>query len=606
MVVEQQLLPFFEWLIHPGDGSIGALWHCLAVFVAVSLLALFVGYLIAMFRHGPLKAGDLTYRVVADGFAELLRISPRRVGALARLAIKESLRRRVVVALIVFVLILMFASWFLKTDYPEPGKLYLSFVLTATTYLMLALAMLLSAFSLPAEFKSKTIYTIVTKPVRAGDIVLGRVLGFSVIGTVLLLIMGVFSYLFVVRSLDHAHQLDGSWEDLEVIRTADGEIVGRQGRTTFDDFHRHEVQLDNVDGVGLALSEHSHEHNVDRDTESDAVVVGGPSDVMRARVPKYGELDFKDRNGVDKQRGVSVGSEWTYRSFVEGGTAAAAIWTFSDIDESVAADGLPIELYVSVFRTHKGVIERGILGKIQLRNPDNDLRSDIRTFRAKDQSIDNQLFARQLTDTEQNPIDLLDDLVSEDKKIEVVVQCVEPGQYFGFARADCYLRQPEASPLANFVKAYAGIWIQMVLVIAIGVACSTFLSGPVAMMFAITFIVLGFFRNFFVDVATGAQVGGGPIESLVRIVTQKNQTIPLGENIGVTIMYTIDQGLRFMMYALAQLLPNFRQFSTVGYVANGFNVPTNQLAQDLSLCLAYVVGLLIVGYFFLRTREVAR
>ena len=61
-----------------------------------------------------------------------------------------------------------------------------------------------------------------------------------------------------------------------------------------------------------------------------------------------------------------------------------------------------------------------------------------------------------------------------------------------------------------------------------------------------------------------------------------------------------------MMYALAQLLPNFRQFSTVGYVANGFNVPTNQLAQDLSLCLAYVVGLLIVGYFFLRTREVAR
>ena len=603
MVVEQQLLPFFEWLFYPSDDSIGALWQFLAIVAALSVLALFVGYLVAMFRHGPLKAGDITYRVVADGFSELTRISTRRVVALARLAIKESLRRRIIVALIVFVLILMFAGWFLRTDYQEPGKLYLSFVLTATTYLMLAVAMLLSAFSLPAEFKSKTIYTIVTKPVRAGDIVLGRVLGFSAIATVLLLVMGICSYFFVVRSLDHSHQVEGRWEDLETINTADGNEVGRKGRTTFDAFHRHEVQLD-ADRLGQALSEHSHEHFVDGSEQ--ALVVGGPTEVLRARVPEYGTLDLKDRSGVDKQRGVSVGSEWTYRSFVEGGTAAAAIWTFSGLDEAAVAEGLRIELYVSVFRTHKGVIERGILGKIQLRNPDNDLRSDIRTFRAKDQSIDNQFFARDLTDTDQNPIDLWEDLVSEDGRIEVWVQCVEPGQYFGFARADCYLRQPDASPLANFIKAYVSIWIQTVMVIAIGVACSTFLSGPVAMMFAITFIVLGFFRNFFVDVATGAQVGGGPIESLVRIVTQKNQTVSLGENIGITLMVTIDQGLQFLMLALAQVLPNFRQFSTVQYVANGFNIPTNQIVQDLSLCAAYILGLLIVGYFFLRTREVAR
>ena len=73
--------------------------------------------------------------------------------------------------------------------------------------------------------------------------------------------------------------------------------------------------------------------------------------------------------------------------------------------------------------------------------------------------------------------------------------------------------------------------MQMVLVIAIGVTCSTLVNGPVAMMFTMAFITLGFFRQFFVDVAIGKQVGGGPVESLFRIVTQMNQVSPLAEEV---------------------------------------------------------------------------
>jgi len=47
---------------------------------------------------------------------------------------------------------------------------------------VLLIALLVSAFSLPNDFKTKTIYTVVTKPVRAGDIVLGRILGFTIVG----------------------------------------------------------------------------------------------------------------------------------------------------------------------------------------------------------------------------------------------------------------------------------------------------------------------------------------------------------------------------------------------------------------------------------------
>ena len=47
---------------------------------------------------------------------------------------------------------------------------------------------------------------------------------------------------------------------------------------------------------------------------------------------------------------------------------------------------------------------------------------------------------RRLQSSADEPIDLFNDLVSKDGKIEVLVKCLERGQYFGFAQADCYIR----------------------------------------------------------------------------------------------------------------------------------------------------------------------
>src|ERR1044071_160888 len=248
MVLENPLLPYLTWLIgYPWTDAHAfldsALFRFVLTAVVLSVIALVVGFLIALVRHGPLKAGDITYKVVVNGFRELFRTSPRRVWAIARLAIKESIRRRVIVALAVYIVILLFAGWFLQTGYREPGKLFFSVVLTATTYLVLMIALLISAFSLPNDFKSKTIYTVVTKPVRAGDIVLGRILGFTIVGTVLLLIMAIFSAGFVWRMLDHTHAV--KIDSLETIYDADGKPIGKKGRTTTNQDHSHEVEIYN-------------------------------------------------------------------------------------------------------------------------------------------------------------------------------------------------------------------------------------------------------------------------------------------------------------------------------------------------------------------------
>src|SRR5215212_9626928 len=227
MVLENPLLPYLTWLIgYPWADAAAFLNSALFRFVltaaVLAVIALVVGFLVALVRHGPLKAGDITYRVVVNGFRELFRTSPRRLWAIARLTIKESVRRRVIVALVVYIVILLFSGWFLQTGYREPGKLFFSVVLTTTTYLVLLIALLISAFSLPNDFKSKTIYTVVTKPVRASDIVLGRILGFTIVGTILLAIMGVCSAAFVWRMLDHTHLV--KLDSLENIYDSAGKV----------------------------------------------------------------------------------------------------------------------------------------------------------------------------------------------------------------------------------------------------------------------------------------------------------------------------------------------------------------------------------------------
>ncbi|MCA9238723.1 MAG: hypothetical protein KDA37_00920 [Planctomycetales bacterium] len=611
MVIENEIPSFLDWLVPTGDQwHQGALFQFLVIGIVVGLGSFVLGYLVLLVRYGPSKAGDHIYKAFAGGVGELTRISPRRVAALAWLAVKESWRRQAIVALVIYGLILGFASWFLKVSHQDPAKVLLDFVLAWTTFLMLLQGLLLSAFSLPAEFTSRTLYTIVTKPVRSIDIVLGRILGFTLVGTVLLAIMGGCSYLFVNASLNHTHTVDaGSLED-EL--DDDGQVVERTGETSFVNDHRHIAKL-NAEGFGAAESTYGHYHDVDE--AADGLKVGPPLDFMRARVPKRGELDFLNREGIETDRGVSVGAEWTYRSFVPGGTNAAAIWTFDGITPdilAVAEDGtryLPLELTVRVFRTHKGNIEKAIRGSIQLQNPDKpEITSSLQTFPAKDMSINAIPFPEELyDDTDNKPISLMDDLVSNGR-LQVVVRCVDGGQYFGFARADCHIRLPEGNPEWNFIKAHLGIWVQMAVVISIGVMASTVLNGPIAALLTVAVIILGYYRDLFLEIAKGEAYGGGPIEAFVRIWTGMNLLSPFENEDGIAIqlMKGLDNAIEGAMLALSSVLPDFPSLSSATYVAQGYDIPNAVLGRQLMIALAYIVGLSIAGFLLLRTREVAK
>jgi len=177
---------FTEWLLRPDAFLQSAFLQGVVLILLAIVLGLLVGYVYSSNRYGPSEGFYAVARAVRDLLRfDLPRTSIRRVVALARLAFKEALRRRVLFIVGLFMVVLLLAGWYLNPESDDPARLYISFVLTATNYLILALALFISAFSLPADIKSRTIYTIVTKPVRATEIVLGRMVGFVAVGTMM-------------------------------------------------------------------------------------------------------------------------------------------------------------------------------------------------------------------------------------------------------------------------------------------------------------------------------------------------------------------------------------------------------------------------------------
>ena len=624
MVVER-FGTYVDWLL-PGPTHLGALIYFFLMLAGGMLFGIFVGFLVSAFRHGLGEGFYAVASVIAGAIPDFLKISPRRVLAIAKLSIKESIRARVVVAFAVFLILLLYARWFLDTNTDDPAKLYMLFVLNATSFLVMVLAVFISTFSLPADMKNRTIYTVVTKPVRASEIVMGRMLGFSLVASVILFAMAAVGYVFIVRSLSHEHALETPTEEILATLEKDGEWTGF---TTMEKNHRHRVTITKDGEAFLTEPTQDHRHEVYR--EGDEFIVSRPVDQLQARVPKYGKLSFKSRTGEEGE-GISVGKEWNYRKYIQGETLAAAIWKFNGVSEDdFVNDELPLELTLSVFRTYKGVISLGVNGSITLRNPETGAQSVPRTFYAREFEVDRHFIPRKLQAVLPSgetiaKADLFDDLCDANGNLEVWVRCEDSNQYFGMAQGDLYILEAERPFSTNYVKGFLGIWMQMVLVICFGVMVSTRLNGAISMLATICYIIVGQYREQILGVFKGIWdqnatltnmfgavggnsdqlLGGGPIESMIRLIRQQNLTaeLDLGWLAEGLIRWT-DLLLELMMMAVTHFAPDFDEFNTSVYLAEGYDINGHIVASQATTCFAYLCVMLVVGYFFLKTREIA-
>jgi hypothetical protein len=180
------------------------------------------------------------------------------------------------------------------------------------------------------------------------------------------------------------------------------------------------------------------------------------------------------------------------------------------------------------------------------------------------------------------------------------------------AQADFYLRAGDGSFAVNYAKSCLGIWYSMLICTALGVMFSTFLSGPVALVAAIATLLVGQFRDFiarlFTSQVTGDSSivpGGGPIESLYRIVTQTSITLELDPTPAVQVMKVLDTVLLAPMRLAASIFPSLASLGTSDFVAGGFDIPGDLLAAHGAEAAGYALACFIAGVFCLKARELA-
>ncbi len=526
------------------------------------------------------------------------KLSSRRIWALARFSIKEAIRRRALWSFCVILAVFLFASWFMPI-YRRPEdqwRNYVDLVFFMTTALLLITASVVGCFSLPTDIQRQTIHTVVTKPVQRFEIVIGRVIGFTILMTVVLVVLSLASLLYVFRGISQEA----------------------------------------------------------RDTSMRARV---PVFVDKDNGLRFEELDAQG-SWSPRQGQLKVGREWEYLEYLKGGSTQEAVYVFPAADlpgslldqaaeakrlreqlEQPGADDeqlrrrlrqlerIPIEFVFDIFRTSKGgeSYKEGVVCQLSFVNTNKwNYRLATEYREALDEATKLPLSSEQkasrygyyelpvpitVTDYERYtltfPAGVLEDIGG--RELQIRVACRSHSQYLGVARANLYILAEEASFFGNFLKGVTGIWFLLVLVVAIGVVFSTYLNAIVSLMltWVLAFCGLPRIRDFIEGLATSGIAGGGPGESFLRLIWQQNVVTPLEATPGVRAVQVTDQAFQVMFRGMLKILPDLGQYDRTMFVAEGFSIPGSELLAAGLMLIGYLFPFLVLGYYLINSREVA-
>ena len=507
----------------------------------VAAVALFLAFVYSSSIHQNAWTGLVcTLRGLWEGLRDLalLPLGYRRIWAVTLLSIKEAVRRRILYVFVLFLVPFLFAGWYLPNTEEGQTQFLVAFVNSAITWLLLPLVVFLVSMTLPNDMKHKTIQTVVTKPIRRTELVVGRVLGFVTIFTAVLLVMGGVSLLYL-------------WSN-----------VSEQVR----------------------------------------------ADQWTARVPIYATppaegwrpLMFR-KKGTWQIEGTNVGKEYAYRSHIEGATRDQAHWFFRfDPAQFANRDNVCVELTFDIFKTTKGDPTRTV-------GDDAEKSGVWCQLVFQDEQTKRELYEEtfRVNNNRMNVLDRIPSEVFQTGQLRVIASCLTRSQFLGMAPADLYILANEKNFSFNFVKGLVSIWLKVILLTCVAVAASTVLNGFVTILFTATIYILGFYYTFLVGVISGEVVGGGPIESLIRLVTQNNQQSPLDPGTFTDLALALDRGVLQLMRTVTHVIPNLETLDTVSFVASGFDIPATLVFRNCLFLLGYVVPVMVAGYFFLKNREIA-
>lgn len=521
-------------------------WAVVMVILAlVAFITALVVSLLALGFAGPWQV----LMHIGGAFQDLFGTSARRCLALAQLTFREAIRRKTLWVFGVFAVLFLFAGWFLAdvtADADLQVKNYVSFVLRTISWLILPVTLLLSCWGLPEDIKARSLHTVVTKPVRRHEIVLGRILGFAAIGLLVLSVMSVVGYVWINRQLPGSMQsqltarvpvygeikfLDSEGKPAEAgVNTGDENmfrsfVEGNTKARAIWEFSK--VDPSQLEGGGRLVLESSfqafrtYKGNIDRQLLGQFTLVNAEKN-LRVPLKAFEVREFR-RNVYDVARENPALQD---------------------------ASGKPVEMN-DLLSGGQLQVETACLSSAQflgMARPDLFIRMPDRSFAAS--------YFKSITN-----IGLM--------MLMVVVLGVVSGSF---------LKGPVATILTFFI-------------VIVGRLAHTFMQG----------LVTGTvdYNNPTIKVQ-----GAGPFGALYRIVAHLTPGVPFEDKFIFRVIDVLDSISLNVLWAIQHVFPNFTSFDTTEYTANAFDVPwAEALLPNLAMTFGYCLPWILVGYFSLRLRE---
>jgi hypothetical protein len=541
------------------------------------------------------------------------RISGRRIWAIARLSWKEAIRGRVIWVFGAMALVFLFADWFVPAKAEDQLRTYVRVVYWSMTPLFLLTAALLGAFSIPNDVNNNSIHTIVTKPVEKFEVVLGRFFGYAGLLTAGLFIVSCLSLIYVLRGVNE----DAAYESFKA-------RVPAYGTMRF-----------------LGTKNESEGENVGREWTHRSYITG-PTQFKPQALRQYAVWDFAQIPAQLRTQEEPIVFEFAFDIFrLSKGIQGEGVYcsfTFVHVTKDMPPDytrqGIDLAAKVEEMNKARDKARTEAQNEFDRRTKnlsDDDREALHEAHNAKLEEIERQLITKyriyqkagqEVTDQHTQDIvisakdfqALLQDADGQSRdparpvlRVFVSVDMASQAQMVGVAPYDFYLL-PTVRPFwQNFLKGIVGMWCTYMLVLAVAVACSTYLSGVISFLMALILYVAGLNVAFLREIADHRMIGGGPIEASIRLSTKKGQVGELEATPTVQLVKAADYSFSWLLGRVLNLIPDLERHDLHQFVANGFDIGwVDILLLDNFLPLAgYLLPWAVLGYYLMKYREIA-
>ncbi|MHC4657857.1 MAG: hypothetical protein ACYS83_01600 [Planctomycetota bacterium] len=390
----------------------------------------------------------------------------RSVWAVATNTIKQALRMRIAAVFIILLIILLPVMGFSMTgDGTLKGKLqtFVSYGLSLAGLLLSLLTIIVSIYSLTSDIKQRQIYTVITKPIRRFQLLVGKLLGVVLLNAALLVLFSAIIYAVTIYTREFSDRSEAERAQVE------NEFVTARASLT-------PVEVDvgqEVDDLYNKLEESGQLEQVFQHLSRKEIIA-----------------QLTSRKKLEKQA-AAVGDEiiWEFEAPHQLG-----IWRKLLGGKSVRPDPnqslfIKYKFNVSVDPADLLIHGRWIVGDVRQIRYGTRVETPLYNFERKD-------------------------LVRSSHEIEVPADAIAEDGYFAVA----FFNPPQNNTVVifpleggmevlhkggtfagNFIRAVVLIWLRLILLACLGILASTFLSFPVALLLCLVVFSTANFSAFVLE-----------------------------------------------------------------------------------------------------------